>query len=200
MMKVTLRVIFGLVAVGSLVLANRPAEAQTVAPGPPYPTLSWDQKIPCDTLATCPRFIVLSNWNSEAVLDRETGLVWQRSPLPGLRAEPWVSASAVCNAIVADGNRRGWRVPTIQELASLVELIPGTAVPPPTGALPAGHPFRAVQLSSGNDLYWSASTCAADTSHAWAINFVSGAVYMNPKTNTGFIWCVRGGHGGVDPQ
>ena len=33
--------------------------------GPYYATPSWDQKLPSDT-----RFIVLTNWNSEAVLDR----------------------------------------------------------------------------------------------------------------------------------
>jgi hypothetical protein len=38
--------------------------------GPYYPTPSWDQKLPAAT-----RFVVLTNWNREAVLDRETGLV-----------------------------------------------------------------------------------------------------------------------------
>ena len=79
-MKQMLRVILGCVAVGTLVLASGPAQAQTTANGPYYATPSWDQKLQCDTLTTCPRFIVLSNWNSEAVLDRETGLVWERSP------------------------------------------------------------------------------------------------------------------------
>jgi len=46
------------------------AVAQTTANGPYYATPSWDQTMPAAT-----RFIVLSNMASEAVLDRETGLV-----------------------------------------------------------------------------------------------------------------------------
>ena len=63
-----------------------PAQAVTSA-GPYYAEPSWDQQLQCDTQATCPRFIVLSNWidtshpsGGAAVLDRETGLVWERSP------------------------------------------------------------------------------------------------------------------------
>src|SRR5947209_5821573 len=59
-----------------------PAVAQTTAPGPYYATPSWDQQLPAAT-----RFIVLSNWidathpsGGAGVLDRETGLVWERSP------------------------------------------------------------------------------------------------------------------------
>src|SRR5262249_23927325 len=44
-----------------------------------YATPSWDQTLPAST-----RFIVLSNFNSQAVLDRETGLVWERTPLKPL--------------------------------------------------------------------------------------------------------------------
>jgi len=32
-------------------------------------------ELQCNTVSTCPRFVVLANWDSEAVLDRETGLV-----------------------------------------------------------------------------------------------------------------------------
>ena len=42
------------------------AVAQTVAAGPYYATPSWDQTLACTASATCPRFIVLSNFNNEA--------------------------------------------------------------------------------------------------------------------------------------
>ena len=57
----------------TLVLCSvRSADAQTASAGPYYATPSWDQT-PSST-----RFVVLSNWNNEAVLDRETGLVWEK--------------------------------------------------------------------------------------------------------------------------
>src|SRR5258706_4372951 len=66
-MKHRLFYVFGLVVLGSLWLAAGPAAADAV--GPYYATPSWDQ-----TLAVSTRFIVLSNMNGDAVLDRETGI------------------------------------------------------------------------------------------------------------------------------
>ena len=51
-----------------------PASAAT-GPGFYYPPPSWDETLHCRDASHCPRFIVLTNMNSEAVLDRETGLV-----------------------------------------------------------------------------------------------------------------------------
>lgn len=48
--------------------------------GPHYATPSWSQKLACSSVANCPRFVVLSDWDSDAALDRETGLVWMTTP------------------------------------------------------------------------------------------------------------------------
>ena len=103
----------------TLVLCRvRCADAQAVSAGPYYATPSWDQKLLSST-----RFVVLSNWNSEAVLDRETGLVWEKAPGAPDYANQlnWSIAHYVCTAIKAVGNRREWRLPTVQELASLLD-------------------------------------------------------------------------------
>jgi hypothetical protein len=120
----------------TLVFAAGSAVAQTTAAGPYYATPSWDQKLQCDTQATCPRFIVLSNWNNEAVLDRETGLVWERSP--DTNTQDWANALGHCNARIV-GKRMGWRLPTFHELVSLFDM--SVPFPPAGPVLPPGHPF-----------------------------------------------------------
>ena len=67
----------GFIIVVLLAFTAIPGNAQTVANGPYYAWPSWDQTLPSST-----RFIVWANFNSQAVLDRETGLVWERSPNP----------------------------------------------------------------------------------------------------------------------
>src|SRR2546426_2171561 len=111
-MKLGLAYRLRLIAWGVLAFAASPAGAQTTANGPYYATPSWDQTLPSST-----RFIVLSNMNSDAVLDRETGLVWQRSPIGPL---PWVLATLECIGQTT-GNRFGWRLPAVNELRSLFD-------------------------------------------------------------------------------
>jgi hypothetical protein len=165
----------------TLALVVSPATAQTVANGPYYATPSWDQTLACATLASCPRFIVLSNFGGEAVLDRETGLVWEQSPWT-LTAN-WFNASIQCSILHSAGGRYGWRLPTIQELTSLKPL-------------PAGHPFSNVQSNA----YWSATSAAVDTSTAWAGGPNVGTLRDSKAGPTLYhYWCVRGGSG-VDPQ
>ncbi|PYM31659.1 MAG: hypothetical protein DME15_16950 [Candidatus Rokuibacteriota bacterium] len=196
-MRQMLRMIFGCVAVGTLVLASGPARAQTTSNGPYYATPSWDQKLDCTTMATCPRFIVLLNWSSAAVLDRETGLVWERSPANtggpnGNGSQTWLGAQSYCNQLNL-GNRKGWHLPTIQELASLVDGDPANISAP---KLPPGHPFMGVQPAT---FYWSATSNAADAGSAWGLGFLHGEVFDVAKTYADLVWCVRGGQG-VDPQ
>jgi len=128
------------------------------------------------------RFQVLSKFTNAAAFDKETGLVWERQPSTG--AGDWFNRRTRRYNLEV-GGRKGWRVPTIEELASLVD----TSQPAPT--LPAGHPFINVQSS----VYWSATTDAGDTSGAWAVNFNGGGVGASDKTNSHFVWCVRGGQG-----
>ena len=170
-----------------LVVGIERAQAQTVAVGPYYATPSWDQKLACTNAANCPRFVVLSNWNSEAVLDRETGLVWEREPSQGLL--PFDDAHLSCNDKTI-GGRRGWRVPRYQDLSSLVD--PSVLAGP---VLPPGHPFEGVL---GNE-YWSATTTGVNPTAAWALDFGFGGRRRDLKTVPKLVWCVRGGQG-VDAQ
>ncbi len=172
------------------VLASVPAGAQTTAPGPYLATPAWDQQITCNTLATCQRFVVLSNWNSEAVLDRESGLVWERSPDPAPR-QRWSTAVMGC-VFKSTGGRFGWRLPTIQELLSL-------ATPDASGEphLPAGHPF-VLSAAAG---YWTSTTSGfppdgGTLESAWGMDFTRGDFLAFLKSSDDLnAWCVRGGSG-----
>jgi hypothetical protein len=133
---------------------------------------------------------LLSDFADAAVLDQETGLVWEQSPEtePNPPGGPWLDAQVGCNTH-AVGGRRGWRLPTLQELASLID--PTQSHP----ALPSGHPFRNVWSA----FYWSATTTADNASYAWGVDFGPGSVAADDKSHTLHVWCVRGGQG-VNPQ
>ena len=57
----------------------------------------------------------LTAFNSDAVLDKETGLVWEKSP--ATTAGTSSSARSTC-ANKAVGGRKGWRLPSMPELAT----------------------------------------------------------------------------------
>jgi hypothetical protein len=175
------------VLVGGLVLANygagvTPAGAQQgVAPDSGV-TAGWDSALPA-----AKRFIILSAFNHEAVLDKNTGLVWEQTPNASTRI--WFLSAAYCvNKPV--GGTRGWRLPSVAELASLID--PSL----PTPFVPASV-FTGVQ----SDKYWSATTKAQTDAEtidppnvAWAVDFITGAANNGfGKGNTFLAWCVRGG-------
>ena len=117
------------------------------------------------------------------VLDLETGIVWERAPVKV--TNQWSKALIHCYNKTIVGGRKGWRLPTIEELASLVD--PAQTTP----SLPGGHPFKNV----GSAGYWSATTVDAIPTQAWIMHFGAGNVHGIPKDSKQFIWCVRGGQG-----
>lgn len=91
-----------------------------------------------------------------------------------------------CIAIkMTAGGRKGWRLPTIQELASLVD----PAVPPPGPTLTAGHPFSNVQSCC----YWSATTFAHNVGGgtAWVVDFGDAEASLIDKVKASAAWCTR---------
>lgn len=130
------------------------------------------------------RFKVLKQFGNAAVLDQETGRVWEQSP--STNTFNWFDALAHCYPLEV-GGRKGWRLPTIEELASLVD----TSQPAPM--LPAGHPFTNVFSGDVTRRYWSA-TSRSNT--PWNVSFFDGDV-DTPSTTGGlyYAWCVRGGQG-----
>jgi hypothetical protein len=153
-------------------------------------TSSWSQQIPCESQLNCPRFVVLQNWRDDhfpsggaAVLDRETGLVWQRSTYP--YNHTWTAALSYCRA-AHTGNRLGWRLPMYEELMTLMDV---TAQVAP--ALSPGHPFQKVAV----DYYWTATADLINPTQAWAVTWGGNLASQNKMTGGNYVWCVRGGRG-----
>jgi hypothetical protein len=156
---------------------------------PPGPTMKTLEEIPSSWsrhLHPDERFeLVLFGG---AVLDRETGLVWQRST--GSVSLDVSEAFLRCYNLNV-GNRKGWRLPAIEELMSLVDKDSDDGGVNPT--LPPRHPFSVFDAIS--DLacpraFWSATKVndiqlSADFCHG---------VPIHGGTSWG-VWCVRGGSG-----
>jgi len=169
----------------ALILPSLCSAGELEPSAPPGPTMKTLDEIPptwSQKLDASERFELVMG--GEAVLDKETGLVWEQSPDTTTRT--WTSAIAYCyNKII--GGRKGWRLPTVEELVSLVD--PSRTNP----ALPSGYEsyFSSVQ----SVYYWSSTTYAADTSDAWGVAFSIGYVGTHAKSNGYYVWCVRGGQG-----
>lgn len=126
------------------------------------------------------RFTVVGEYDREAVRDNQTGLVWERSP--ALDMADWHMAHQRCSSNPTGGGK-DWRVPTVQELSTLVERSSIDV------KLPADHPFANVEPA----IYWSATERRDDAAYASFVNFSNGRSATLEKYMPTFVWCVRGG-------
>ena len=165
-----------------------PPTVAVTAAAPYFAPPAWSQ-----TLAANVRFVILSNFNSDAVLDRETGLVWTRRTVndSGIGTD----AGLRCRRLVV-GNRMGWRLPTMAELQSLVD--PSLPAAQFTPRLPVGHPFL-LFTQQPELLYWTTETLIfadglGEQPHRWVVDLADGRtlVQSNLNSNRPAVLCVRG--------
>ncbi len=189
-MKNLWKCVSGVCVVMSLGLTS--ANAQTVANGPYYATPSWDQTLPVAT-----RFIVLSNMNSEAVLDRETGLVWERTP-SALSTFTQNTANRHCQHLKT-GGRMGWRMPQTAELFSLLDpsTINNSFGQP--AALPDGHPFVGTGGGGAFKLNDRAAPPFNNNAQLLALSLPLALINNISDSSQDRVWCVRGPGGSPTP-
>jgi hypothetical protein len=137
---------------------------------------NWQQAHPA-----AQRFVVLPAFNNEAVLDMDSGLIWELSPIP--TPVTWNEARATC-ATRTTGGQKGWRLPAPAEMRSLV----GPAVDSPVPNIPPGHPFLNIQPTA----YWTVVPEANQPSYARYVDAFLGNVLSFVKVYTYPVWCVRG--------
>ena len=115
------------------------------------------------------RFAVFSagtpNQLDDLVWDKETGLVWPRNAGIGGAAMNWYDVNTTARELRL-ATRIGWRVPTVEELSSLVDARRTSP------ALPIGHPFLGIQPANS---YWTSTNAENPANSAWFVNLASGA-------------------------
>ena len=164
-----------LMLLGIILMGASPAGAASGV-GPYYTTPSWDQTMPAST-----RFVVLTNFNNEAVLDRETGLVWEQEI--SATTFTWTEAMSHC-FFIHTGGKYGWRLPFIEELASLREYSSG--VYPPAV-------FTSSTPNPTFDMLWSGTQYPTTTElTGYAVRMGSGLPGAPSPDTRLYAWCVRG--------
>ena len=121
----------------------------------------------------------------EAVQDKQTGLIWVRNANIIKKAVPWWEAVNFFQDLEI-GNRKGWRLPTKEELITLLD----TSQSDP--ALPEGHPFKNVKMSQTR--YWTNTAYEGNRDSVWVVGMSVGKVQDNLKLFDAYIWPVLGGN------
>jgi len=135
-----------------------------------------DGELRCGAPWPAPRFEILP----AGVRDRLTGLLWRRRA--NLTPQPvvWREALAAVAALDQEDAGSAWRLPTINELETLVDCAAHNP------ALPSGHPFADLQ-----EIYWSSTTSLFEPDWAWALYLEKGATGVGQKRFAQFsVWAV----------
>lgn len=172
-------IVVAIIAIGAFfLLAYMQIKPQTQGKEQVIATIikNWQQSHPATQ-----RFVILPDFNNDAVLDKDTNLIWELSPTP--TSVTWNEARATCIAR-ATGGQKGWRLPAPAEMRSLV----GPAVDSPIPNIPPGHPFLNIQPTS----YWTVVPEANQPSYARYVDAFLGNVLSFIKIYTYPVWCVRG--------
>ena len=111
------------------------------------------------------------------VTDSSTGLEWQDDARGSTMT--WESAITHCEGLSLDGE--GWRLPTVNELVSLVD---------DSRYSPAINP---VFQNTASNNYWSSTSGANYTNDALIVYFSYGGQYRSRKGSNYYVRCVRAG-------
>lgn len=111
------------------------------------------------------------------VTDKSTKLVWQQkvAPIP----YSWSGARTYCASLAIAGG--GWRVPSVKELATLVDFKATSSPTIDTTAFP----------DTPADFLWSSSPLAGSSTSAWVVSFQDGSTHYRETDYTNPLRCVR---------
>jgi hypothetical protein len=111
------------------------------------------------------------------VSDTYTGLVWQQDV--SASSYSWVDAQSYCDGLLL--NDRFWRLPTLDELESLVDRTVNSGPRINQTAFP----------NTPADPFWTSSPHAGSSGYAWDVLFNNGFTSYYAVSNTYNVRCVR---------
>jgi hypothetical protein len=116
------------------------------------------------------------------VKDNYTGLVWQQGHSGSTATLAWDQADAYCKSLALNGET--WRLPSLNEIASIVDDVPSGDVSPAVDH--ATFPMTSPDLQ-----YWSASPYGTSTAERWTLNFKDGFTAHRMTSMLAIARCVR---------
>ena len=140
------------------------------------------------------------------VRDNVTGLIWEvNTSKYGVKKYTWYDSNPMTNRggagakgdvtgtenyikelnVASYGRYCDWRLPTITELAYIVDRNPGTTI------------YSTFFPNTGASWYWSSTTNAYDTDTAYLMNFYYGYDNARYKNYYAYVRAVRGGQSGT---
>ena len=119
---------------------------------------------------------------ADAEYDKLTGLMWAKDgTAAGLKN--WTDAKTYANTLNLCGYN-DWRLPTVNELKSLVNYSATTSVAHWLNS----NGFNNIQVST----YWSSSDYSLSGGLAWSVNMSNGSVNVSYQTGIVYVLPVRG--------
>jgi hypothetical protein len=120
--------------------------------------------------------------DADTVSDNYTELTWQRAHSGDTPALNFQQAGDYCAGLDLGGG--GWRLPSLGELASLVDDVPSGDVSPAID-------HDVFPNTAPDALYWSSSPYGTNTDEHWTLNFEDGFTAHDANSTSGIARCVR---------
>jgi hypothetical protein len=117
---------------------------------------------------------------ADTVVDHKARILWQRDL--SASAYTWADAATYCRRLTLAG-ASGWRLPTIKELQSLLDL-QGSTVHGKIDDTAFTGDYRA-------SWFWTSTPYARTADSAWQLEFYRGTNQVAGITTTALVKCVR---------
>jgi len=141
--------------------------------------------------------------NGEIIRDTNTGLEWQRCSL----GQTWNGQTCIGNAAsynwdearAAANNLTEWRLPTIDELRTLVFCSSGKPAQFQNSDGSCHGDYQQPTIvteafpNTPSSRFWSSSPFAHDSNYAWVVLFLTGYAYHIRQSHGSYVRLVRGG-------